>query len=64
MCYPVCGLVHIKELLLLIRKSSPCSGTVGFLLYLSEWFFTIYIYIYIYITLYTSEYIQHELLTH
>ena len=24
MCYPVCGMVHIKELLLLIRKSSLC----------------------------------------
>ena len=23
MCYPVCGMVHIKEPLLLIRKSSP-----------------------------------------
>ena len=26
MCYPVCGMMHIKELLLLIRKSSPCGG--------------------------------------
>ena len=25
-CYPVCGMVHIKEPLLLIRKSSPCGG--------------------------------------
>ena len=24
MCYPVCGMVHIKEPLLLIGKSSPC----------------------------------------
>ena len=24
MCYPVCGMVHIKESLLLIEKSSPC----------------------------------------
>ena len=31
MCYPVCGMVHIKELLLLIRKSIPCGGS-GFLL--------------------------------
>ena len=30
MCYPVCGRVHIKEPLLLIRKSSPCGG-MGFL---------------------------------
>ena len=27
MCYPVCGILHIKELLLLIRKSSPCGGS-------------------------------------
>ena len=26
MCYPVCGMVHIKDPLLLIRKNSPCSG--------------------------------------
>ena len=26
MCYPVCGIVHIKDPLLLIRKSSPCGG--------------------------------------
>ena len=26
MCYPVCGMVHIKDLLLLIKKSSPCGG--------------------------------------
>ena len=30
MCYPVCGMVHIKEPLLLIDKSSLCGG-VGFL---------------------------------
>ena len=29
MCYPVCGMVHIKEPLLLIGKSSPC-GSSGF----------------------------------
>ena len=34
MCYPVCGMVHIKEPLLLIRKSSPY-------VLLSEWSFTI-----------------------
>ena len=27
MCYPVCGMVHIKEPLLLIEKSSPCGGS-------------------------------------
>ena len=30
MCYPVCGMVHIKEPLLLIDKSSLCGGA-GFL---------------------------------
>ena len=25
MCYPVCGMLHIKEPLLLIDKSSPCG---------------------------------------
>ena len=39
-CYPVCGMVHIKEPLLLIGKSSPC-GSSGFPLSLSEWSFTI-----------------------
>ena len=39
-CYPVCEMVHIKELLLLIGKSSPCSGGSGFPLSLSEWSFT------------------------
>ena len=29
MCYPICGMVHIKEPLLLIGKSSPC-GSSGF----------------------------------
>ena len=36
MRYPVCGMVHIKELLLLIGKSSG-----GFPLLLSEWSSTI-----------------------
>ena len=40
MYYPVCGMVHIKEPLLLIEKSSPCGGR-GFPLSLSEWSFTI-----------------------
>ena len=26
MCHPVCGMMHIKEPLLLIGKSSPCGG--------------------------------------
>ena len=30
MYYPVCGVVHIKEPLLLMGKSSPCSGGSGF----------------------------------
>ena len=40
MCYPVFGMVHIKEPLLLIGKSSQCSGGSGFPLLLSEWSFT------------------------
>ena len=40
MCYPVCGMVHIKENLL-IKKISPCGGS-GFSLSLPEWSFTIY----------------------
>ena len=35
MCYPVCGMVDIKEPMLLIGKSSP-SGSRGFLLLLSK----------------------------
>ena len=40
MCYPVCGMVHIKEPLLLIGTTSPCGSSV-FPLSLSEWSFTI-----------------------
>ena len=40
MCYPVCGIVYIKEPLLLIGKSNPCGGS-GFPLSLSEWTVTI-----------------------
>ena len=40
MCYPLCGMVHIKEPLLLIENSSPC-GSSGFLISLSEWSLTI-----------------------
>ena len=40
MCYPVCGMVHIKESLLLIGKSRQCGGS-GFPISLSEWSFTI-----------------------
>ena len=39
MCYPVCGMMHIKEPLLLFGKSSPC-GFSGFPLLLSEWSFS------------------------
>ena len=39
-CYPVCGMMYIKEALLLIGKSSPCGGS-WFPLSLSEWSFTI-----------------------
>ena len=34
-CYPVCGMMHIKEPLLLIGKSSLCGGS-GFPFSLSE----------------------------
>ena len=40
MCYPVCGMIHIKEPLLLIGKSSPC-GSSRFPPSKSEWSFTI-----------------------
>ena len=40
MCYSVYGMMHIKEPLLLIGKSSPWCGS-GFPLSLSEWSFTI-----------------------
>ena len=40
MCYPVCGMVNIKEPLLLIDKSSLCGGS-GFPFSLSEWSLTI-----------------------
>ena len=40
MCNRVCGMVHIKEPLLLIGKNSPCGGS-RFPLSLSEWSFTI-----------------------
>ena len=35
------GLVHIKDPLLLIRKSNPCRGGSKFPLSVSEWSFTI-----------------------
>ena len=40
MCYSVCGMVHIKEPLLLIDKSSLCGGS-GFPFSQSEWSLTI-----------------------
>ena len=39
-CAILSGMVHIKEPLLLIGKSSPCDGS-GFPLSLSEWSFNI-----------------------
>ena len=51
MCFPVWVMVHIKEPLLLIRKSSPC-GCSGFPLSLSEWSFTIYHSTHLYLWLY------------
>ena len=39
-CAILSGMVHIKEPLLLIEKSSPCGGS-GFPISLSEWYFTI-----------------------
>ena len=53
MCYPVCGMVHMKEPLLLIEKSSPCGGS-GFPLSLSEWSFTICL------TLYNRQPVVHN----
>ena len=41
MCYSVCGMVHIKEPLLLIGKSSLC-GSSGFPLSLTECSLTMY----------------------
>ena len=40
MYYPVSGMTHIKEPLVLIGKSSLCGGS-GFHLSLYEWSFTI-----------------------
>ena len=40
MCYPICGMVHIKEPLLLIDKSNLCGGS-GFPFSLSQWSLTI-----------------------
>ena len=36
MCYPIYGMVYIKDPLLLIGKSSPCSGGSRFPLSLFE----------------------------
>ena len=41
MCYPVCGMVHLKVPLLLIEKSTICNGGSRFPLSLSDWSFTI-----------------------
>ena len=42
MCYPVSGMVHIKDPLLLIGKKSPLSGGSGFPLSLCECSLTIF----------------------
>ena len=42
-CAILSGMVHIKEPLLLIIKSSPCGGS-GFPHSLSEWSFTIFMF--------------------
>ena len=41
MCYPVYGMMDIKDPFLLIGKSSLCSGGSGFPLSLAEWSFAI-----------------------
>ena len=41
MYYPVSVMVHIKDPLLLIGKSSPCSGGSKFPFSISEWTFAI-----------------------
>ena len=41
MCDPVCAIMHIKQPLLLIGKSSPCISGSGFSSSLSEWLFNI-----------------------
>ena len=46
MYYPVFGMVHIKNPLLLFGKNNPYRGSSRFLLSLSEWFFTIYLMLY------------------
>ena len=38
MSYPVSGVVHVKDPLLLTEKGSPCSDGGRFPLSLSEWF--------------------------
>ena len=40
-CGTLSGMVHIKDPLLLIGKSSPCSGGSGFLVSLLKWSFPI-----------------------
>ena len=39
MCYPVCGMMHIKEPFLLIGKIGPCGGS-EFPISPSMWSFT------------------------
>ena len=41
MCYPVCGMVHIKDPMLLIEKSISCGDSSKFAFSLSGWSFMI-----------------------
>ena len=58
MCYLVCGMVYIKEPLLLIDKSSLC-GSSGFPFSLSEWSLTIWRHITIDKMCWVRRYIKH-----
>ena len=56
MCYPVCGMMHIKEPLLLIGKSSPYGGS-GFPLCLCICL-SVCLSIYLYMSIYLSIYLH------
>ena len=43
MYYPVCGMMHLIDPLLLIGKSNPCSGDSKLPFSLYEWSFTVYL---------------------
>ena len=57
MCYPVCGMLHIKEPLLLIRKTSLYSGGSGFSLPLN-----IHSLIYSLLAVHTFPYVKKRIL--